>query len=94
MRNERSANLKKLQLTNVLNMQQDGIIIFNVSEKATDLEGNETLTLGGTVNIEFSNTKSKEMFGVDLCKGLSSSNIVERELAFEKLSIPSMMPLA
>ena len=58
-------------MTNVLNMSQDAIIIFS----AQDDNYGEDKYDAESLNIEFSNVSSTELFGIDLAHTMAPSNI-------------------
>ena len=70
-------------------MQQDAIVIYHVEELPdTDAfsQSNGTRT-EQAVSIEFSNSKSKELFDVDLHADLASNNVERFGNAYEKLTL-------
>ena len=75
-------------------MQQDAIIIYHREEvlascasliPSTQTENNMT--------IEFSNSKSQELFGVDLQSAANSLNALDFDHAHEKLTLPQFIQL-
>ena len=55
------AVMKEVDLTNVLNLQQNAVIIYSQVESDTDNALND-----GFPNIEFANNKSSELFKINL----------------------------
>ena len=69
-------------------MQQDAIIIFHITDPSLSIESTQSVK---NVSIEFSNAKSKDLFGVDLQAATESSNPALSDLAIEKLKLPQFI---
>ena len=75
-------------------MQQDAIVIYHIE----DTSDNQTLsqyhsTLRDSLSIEFSNSKSKELFDIDLQIDTASLSPTLNETAYEKLTLPQFIQL-
>ena len=64
---EYQAIAKEVEVTNVLNHQQDGVIIVSMEESENPLYESSNSHPSGTESfqIEFSNLKGVELFGID-----------------------------
>ena len=71
-------------------MQQDAILIFHIGEPGPKIDSTQGVC---NVSIEFSNSKSQELFGVDLQAATESPNLAVSELADEKLKLPQFIQL-
>ena len=67
-------------------MHQDAIVIYHREEAFASEKTTTPVDSGMT--IEFSNSKSKELFGVDLHSAANSLNAVDFDYANEKLRLP------
>ena len=84
-RKEVKAHQKEVEVTNVLNLQQDGVIIFRKNEiKKNDLTDQENMDPCDVdpLQIEFSNLRSVDLFGIDKTK-----------LSQAQLLLPQFLPL-
>ena len=94
---EIQAVTKQKELTNVLNLQQDAVIIFS----GDDDNHVANATVGSyqsqndvnSLNIEFSNCKSAELLGTDLSQALASENTDEKEFAQSRLILPQFVQM-
>ena len=48
---------------------------------------------GGSLNVEFSNVKSEELFGINLADSMISEIREEKDNALERLALPQFVPL-
>ena len=75
-------------------MQQDAIVIYHIEETTDTLTMSQTNgTRTENVSIEFSNSKSKELFDVDLHADISSNDTELFDKAYEKLTLPQFIQL-
>ena len=83
---EQKAINKQEQITNVLDKQRDAILIVSFDQ---DLDVSDSQSL----NIEFSNVKSEELFGINLADAMISEIKEEKDHALERLALPQFVPL-
>ena len=65
-------------MTNVLNLQQDGIIIYSFDYDGTSNTKEANVKDIKSLSIEFSNLKSTELFAVDFCKAMASEDAQQK----------------
>ena len=70
---EIKATEKEVELTNVLNLHQDVVVIYTAEE--TQIENLDETPRDLDLNIEFSNNRSIDVFGIDLSQ-LSARQLV------------------
>ena len=58
-----------------------------------DQASDELDSEGSSLNVEFSNVKSEELFGINLADSMISEIIEEKDNALERLSLPQFVPL-
>ena len=79
-RKEVKATQKEVELTNVLNLHQDVVVVFTTEEllieNADDVSSREL-----DLRIEFSNNRSMDVFGIDLS-----------QLSVRQLVLPQFLP--
>ena len=55
-----------MELTNVLNLHQDVVVVYTTEEAIVEQDVNDTATRDLDLSIEFSNNRSMDVFGIDL----------------------------
>ena len=74
-------------MTEVLDLQRDAILIVNVGQDTIEPDSPDT-----SLSIEFSNVKSKELFGINLAASFASVDSEVKANALDRLSLPQFVP--
>ena len=88
---------KQEEVTNVLNLQQDAVIIFSGQDDNhaanASVGSYQSQNDVNSLKIEFSNCKSAELLGTDLSQALASENTDEKEFAQSRLILPQFVQI-
>ena len=76
-------------MTNVLDSQRDAILIVSCDDEENIGPDSQKTSL----NIEFSNIKSEELFGINLADQMASEYNDVKANALERLALPQFVPL-